>query len=126
MNVHLARCGNTCQPGRLPPPRTCLRNKLKEAKSLPAKREVKGRTKSTIVRRPSNNRFDRGRLHPIMGKLLKMLCFMAAVLVAGTAPRCVHAGYAAIVVDADSGTVLESIDATVPWYPASLTKVITV
>src|SRR5215475_7268755 len=60
-----------------------------------------------------------------MGKLLKTLCFMV-VLAAGTTPRAGHAGYAAIVVDADSGTVLESIDATMPWYPASLTKVMTV
>jgi len=61
-----------------------------------------------------------------MGKLLKMLCFAAAVGAAGAAPGSAEAGYAAIVVDADSGTVLQSIDATVPWYPASLTKVMTV
>jgi D-alanyl-D-alanine carboxypeptidase len=62
-----------------------------------------------------------------MGKLLKTLCFVATVLgAAGAAPGSAKAGYAAIVVDADSGTVLQSIDATVPWYPASLTKVMTV
>jgi D-alanyl-D-alanine carboxypeptidase len=33
--------------------------------------------------------------------------------------------YAAIVVDADSGTVIESVAATARWYPASLTKVMT-
>ena len=36
------------------------------------------------------------------------------------------ARYAAIVVDAESGTIIESIDPTVRWYPASLTKVMTV
>src|SRR5215813_7933873 len=62
-----------------------------------------------------------------MSKLLKLLCFMAGVLAAtGTDPSLAWAGYAAIIVDAASGTVLESIDATMPWYPASLTKVMTV
>jgi len=51
---------------------------------------------------------------------------MAMLLAAAVVPLPALAGYAAIVVDADSGTVLESIDATMPWYPASLTKVMTV
>ena len=41
-------------------------------------------------------------------------------------PSSAAADYAAIVVDADSGAVLESVAATVRWYPASLTKVMTV
>src|SRR5215813_14452422 len=61
-----------------------------------------------------------------MGKLLGTLRFMAMLLAAAVVPLPALAGYAAIVVDADSGTVLESIDATMPWYPASLTKVMTV
>lgn len=36
------------------------------------------------------------------------------------------AGSAAIVVDADSGAVLYENDSTVPWYPASLTKMMTI
>lgn len=33
--------------------------------------------------------------------------------------------YAAIMIDADTGNVLHEVDATHPWYPASLTKVMT-
>jgi D-alanyl-D-alanine carboxypeptidase len=33
--------------------------------------------------------------------------------------------YAAIMIDADNGNVLHEVDATHPWYPASLTKVMT-
>lgn len=33
--------------------------------------------------------------------------------------------YSAIMIDADSGKVLQDINATQPWYPASLTKVMT-
>jgi D-alanyl-D-alanine carboxypeptidase len=36
-----------------------------------------------------------------------------------------HARYAAIVVDASTGNVLEQVDANQAWYPASLTKVMT-
>ncbi|MGH6930747.1 MAG: D-alanyl-D-alanine carboxypeptidase family protein [Dongiaceae bacterium] len=44
----------------------------------------------------------------------------------GTHPALAAADYAAIVVDADSGTVLDSHAATARWYPASLTKMMTV
>jgi D-alanyl-D-alanine carboxypeptidase len=37
----------------------------------------------------------------------------------------VQARYAALVVDADTGTVLHSVEATARWYPASLTKMMT-
>ncbi len=62
-----------------------------------------------------------------MAKLLKSL--LPLLCVAGLLwPRAASAAtdYAAIVVDADSGTVLESVAATARWYPASLTKVMTV
>ena len=36
-----------------------------------------------------------------------------------------HAQYAAVVVDADNGKVLHEVSATQPWFPASLTKVMT-
>lgn len=38
---------------------------------------------------------------------------------------CAGPGYAAIVVDADSGVVLHQVNATRRWYPASLTKMMT-
>jgi D-alanyl-D-alanine carboxypeptidase len=62
-----------------------------------------------------------------MGTLLRRVVFL--VVVAGLIwPRPASAApdYAAIVVDADSGTVLESVSPTARWYPASLTKVMTV
>lgn len=37
-----------------------------------------------------------------------------------------HARYAAIVIDADSGRVVHEVEATHRWYPASLTKVMTI
>jgi D-alanyl-D-alanine carboxypeptidase len=62
-----------------------------------------------------------------MGKLRKsvlpLLC-VAALL--WPRPVAAAADHAAIVVDAESGTVLESVAATARWYPASLTKVMTV
>jgi D-alanyl-D-alanine carboxypeptidase len=62
-----------------------------------------------------------------MGLLLRAFVFLA-VLAGLSWPRPGEAApdYAAIVVDADSGTVLESVSATARWYPASLTKVMTV
>lgn len=36
-----------------------------------------------------------------------------------------HGRYAAIMIDADNGNVLHEVDATQSWYPASLTKVMT-
>jgi D-alanyl-D-alanine carboxypeptidase len=57
--------------------------------------------------------------------LLRVTLFLLAILAAlWAAPA--QARYAAIIVDAQSGTVIESIDATTRWYPASLTKVMTV
>jgi D-alanyl-D-alanine carboxypeptidase len=62
-----------------------------------------------------------------MAKLLKSL--LPLLCVAGLLwprPASAAADYAAIVVDAGNGTVLESVAATARWYPASLTKVMTV
>src|SRR5262245_56402489 len=62
-----------------------------------------------------------------MGKLLKSLLPLLCIAgLLGPRPAAATADYAAIVVDADSGTVLESVSATARWYPASLTKVMTV
>jgi D-alanyl-D-alanine carboxypeptidase len=41
------------------------------------------------------------------------------------APASGYGGYAAIMVDADNGRVLHEVNATHSWYPASLTKVMT-
>jgi D-alanyl-D-alanine carboxypeptidase len=62
-----------------------------------------------------------------MSKLLRpvvLLLFLACL--SWPRPGSAAADYAAIVVDADNGTVLESVAATARWYPASLTKVMTV
>ena len=40
------------------------------------------------------------------------------------APRAAHAE-ARLVIEADSGKVFEAENATVPWYPASVTKLMT-
>jgi D-alanyl-D-alanine carboxypeptidase len=50
-----------------------------------------------------------------------VLLAFGALLTAGSA----NARYAAIMIDAETGNVLHEIDATRPWYPASLTKVMT-
>lgn len=50
-----------------------------------------------------------------------VLLAFGALLTAGSA----SARYAAIMIDAETGNVLHEIDATRPWYPASLTKVMT-
>jgi len=53
--------------------------------------------------------------------LFVVLLALGAFFTAGPA----NARYAAIMIDAESGNVLHEIDATRPWYPASLTKVMT-
>jgi D-alanyl-D-alanine carboxypeptidase len=58
----------------------------------------------------------------IRKSLLKWIV-VAAALVA-VAPRTVH-GEALLVVEADTGKVLEAQNATYPWYPASVTKLMT-
>ncbi|MGR9086669.1 MAG: serine hydrolase [Gammaproteobacteria bacterium] len=41
------------------------------------------------------------------------------------APEASYGRYAAIMIDADNGNVLHEVEANHPWYPASLTKVMT-
>lgn len=62
-----------------------------------------------------------------MGKWLGSFVFLAVLgCLGGPRPGWAAPDYAAIVVDAESGMVLESHAATARWYPASLTKVMTV
>src|SRR5215813_14940008 len=63
-----------------------------------------------------------------MGKIPKSILplFCVAGLLWAARSGVAAPDYAAIVVDAESGTVLESVSATARWYPASLTKVMTV
>ena len=62
-----------------------------------------------------------------MAKLLKSFLFAIGIAGLGSGdPAFAAADYAAIVVDAESGTVLDSHAPTARWYPASLTKVMTV
>jgi len=55
--------------------------------------------------------------------LIKSPIIIAAAL-AVSAPRAAHSE-ARLVIEADSGKVLEAENATVPWYPASVTKLMT-
>jgi D-alanyl-D-alanine carboxypeptidase len=62
-----------------------------------------------------------------MGKLLKTVAVLLSLAcLSWPRPSSAATDFAAIVVDAESGTVLESFAATARWYPASLTKVMTV
>src|SRR5215212_3253015 len=58
----------------------------------------------------------------IRKSLLNWIVVAAALVV--VAPRIVHAE-ALLVVEADTGKVLEAQNATYPWYPASVTKLMT-
>ena len=53
----------------------------------------------------------------------KLALFSLAYLLCHMAPA--SARYAAIVIDADSGRVIHEVESTQRWYPASLTKVMT-
>jgi len=53
---------------------------------------------------------------------LNLVLLVAALALA--APRAVHAE-ALLVVEADTGKVLQADNATMPWYPASVTKIMT-
>jgi D-alanyl-D-alanine carboxypeptidase len=61
--------------------------------------------------------------HPLFGKSSLVGLVLAAAL-AVVAPRAVHAE-ALLVVEADTGKVLQAENATYPWYPASVTKLMT-
>jgi D-alanyl-D-alanine carboxypeptidase len=59
-------------------------------------------------------------------KSLPIWMVLAAGLIVAIAPmRTAHAAEAHLLIEADSGKVLEAENATVPWYPASLTKLMT-
>jgi D-alanyl-D-alanine carboxypeptidase len=62
-------------------------------------------------------------LRPLFRRPPLDLILLAAALVI-VAPRIVHAE-ALLVVEADTGKVLEAQNATYPWYPASVTKLMT-
>ena len=49
---------------------------------------------------------------------------LLAAALAVVAPRVAHAE-ALLVVEADTGKVLQADNATMPWYPASVTKIMT-
>src|SRR5258707_1148855 len=61
--------------------------------------------------------------HPLFRKSSLVGLVLAAAL-AVVAPRAVHAE-ALLVVEADTGKVLQAENATYPWYPASVTKLMT-
>src|SRR3981081_2648054 len=70
---------------------------------------------------------DRNRIVHFLRPLLRKASLSWIVLVAAlaiVAPRVVHAE-ALLVVEADTGKVLQAENATYPWYPASVTKLMT-
>jgi D-alanyl-D-alanine carboxypeptidase len=62
-------------------------------------------------------------LPPLRGKS-PLNWIVVVVALAAIVPRLAHAE-ARLVIEADSGRVLEAENATVPWYPASVTKLMT-
>ena len=62
-------------------------------------------------------------LPPLRGKS-PLNWIVVVVALAAIAPQLAHAE-ARLVIEADSGRVLEAENATVPWYPASVTKLMT-
>src|SRR5476649_648390 len=70
---------------------------------------------------------DRNRIVHFLLSLLRKPSWNWIVVVAAfaiVAPRVAHAE-ALLVVEADSGKVLQADNATYPWYPASVTKLMT-
>ena len=61
---------------------------------------------------------------PFRMSSLRPLALLAAVLLAAIAPRTAQAE-ALLVIEADTGKVLQAENATYPWYPASVTKIMT-
>ena len=67
-------------------------------------------------------------MHAFITSLRKSLLIwmvLAAGLATLTTPRTAHATEAHLLIEADTGKVLEAENATYPWYPASLTKLMT-
>src|SRR5882757_11401414 len=70
---------------------------------------------------------DRNRIVHLLSPLLRkspLNCIVVVAALALVAPRLAHAE-ALLVVEADSGKVLQADNATYPWYPASVTKMMT-
>src|ERR1700736_840646 len=70
---------------------------------------------------------DRNRIVHFLPHLLRKLSLSSIILVAALAilaPRVADAE-ALLVVEADTGKVLQADNATYPWYPASVTKMMT-
>jgi D-alanyl-D-alanine carboxypeptidase len=61
-------------------------------------------------------------LRPLLRRSLSPIVLIAALAI--LSPRASHAE-ARLVIEADSGKVIEAENATVPWYPASVTKLMT-
>ena len=61
---------------------------------------------------------------PLLRKPLFNLFAAALAVAALLAPRTAHAE-ALLLIEADSGKVLQADNATIPWYPASVTKIMT-
>jgi len=73
------------------------------------------------ARRVSKNRNRKVQFRlPLFLKTSIVFAAALAVLL----PRAIHAE-ARLLIDADTGKVLEAENATVPWYPASLSKLMT-
>src|SRR3981189_665255 len=70
---------------------------------------------------------DRNRIGPLLRPLLRKSSLSWIVFVTALAivvPRVVHAE-ALLVIEADTGKVLQADNATYPWYPASVTQLMT-
>ena len=70
---------------------------------------------------------DRNRIVHLFRALLRrslLTPLLAAAALALAAPRIAHAE-ALLLIEADSGKVLQAENATIPWYPASVTKIMT-
>src|ERR1700733_13973954 len=78
---------------------------------------------------PSRRRVSKDR-NPIVHLLRPLLCksslswIVVVAALAVVTPRIAHAE-ALLVVEADTGKVLQAENATYPWYPASLSKLMT-
>ena len=63
-------------------------------------------------------------LHRLLPRLSSLNWIFLVAALAVVTPRAVHAE-ALLVVEADTGKVLQADNATMPWYPASVTKIMT-
>lgn len=73
----------------------------------------------------ANRYLGRGGVNRRRGSILPRLAAISVILLGALSANPAHAGYAAIVIDADSGRVLHSRNADTRNFPASLTKMMT-